>query len=494
MTDSRLLARNTVLNFLGSSAPMLLALVCIPYLIQGLGTERFGVLTVGWVVIGYFGLFDFGVGRALTKFVAEKLGAGAGEELAPLVWTGLVLMFLLGAVGAVVLAAASPWLVEQVLKVPPSLAAETLHTLYLLAFSLPWVISTAGLIGVLEANQSFGIVSALRVPLGTFNYLGPLLVLPFSPGLVPVITVLVVLRLVAWVAHLVACLKVLPVLRRFRVDPGVVGVLARFGGWMTVSNIVSPLMTYMDRFLIGGLISVAAVAYYVTPYELVTKLWLIPSAVLGVLFPAFAATFSRDRAHTAVLFDRGVRAIFLAMFPVTLVVITLAHEGMALWLGEEFARQSDGVLRWLALGVFINCLGHVPFSLVQGIGRPDLTAKLHLLELPLYGAAIWGLSRHFGLEGVAMAWVLRVAVDTTVLFVVARRLFPAGAVLLRGTVQMVLVALAAFGVGVLQDGMGMKVAFLLVILTAFGLVAWWRILSPGERAFVQRRYAAAAGR
>ena len=47
--------------------------------------------------------------------------------------------------------------------------------------------------------------------------------------------------------------------------------LLRFGGWMTVSNIVGPLMVTLDRFLIGALISVSAVAYYATPYEVVSQ-------------------------------------------------------------------------------------------------------------------------------------------------------------------------------------------------------------------------------
>lgn len=490
-TEGRLLARNSVLNLLGWGIPMGAALVTVPLLIGGLGEERFGILTVGWVVLGYFGLFDFGIGRALTKVVAERLGARRMESVAPLVWTALLLMFLLGVVGALALSALAPWLVGSALKISPIYQAEALQVFYLLAFSLPWVITTTGLAGTLEANQSFGLVSALRAPLGVISYVGPLAVLPFSSSLVPVIGFLVAARVFAWGAYLLACLKVLPVLRRIVApDRGEVRALARLGGWMTVSNVVSPLMTYLDRFLIGGLISMAVVGYYVTPYELVTKLWLVPNALLGVLFPAFAATFVSDRARTALLLDRGVRGIFLVMFPLTLVIMTLAHEGMSLWLGEEFAGHSAGVLRWLALGVFINCLGQAPFALLQGIGRPDVTGKLHLLELPLYVAAIWSLSRGFGLEGVAVAWVIRVTVDTAILFVLARRFLPESPRLLGGIGRMVLPALAVLGLAFLQEGIQEKLVFLLVAMAAFAPFAWFRILAPAERAHLQHRRAA----
>lgn len=99
LTDSRLLARNTVWNLLGQSVPLVVAIFAIPLLVKGLGTDRFGFLTIVWMVIGYFSLFDLGLGRALTKLVAERLSSDKEQEIPPLVWTATVLMLILGAVG-----------------------------------------------------------------------------------------------------------------------------------------------------------------------------------------------------------------------------------------------------------------------------------------------------------------------------------------------------------------------------------------------------------
>src|SRR5579859_2241766 len=92
LTSGRLLARNAVWNLLGSGAPMVVAVVCIPILIRGLGKERFGVLTLAWILISYAGLFDLGLGRALTQLVARKLGARDEREIPALAWTSLLLM------------------------------------------------------------------------------------------------------------------------------------------------------------------------------------------------------------------------------------------------------------------------------------------------------------------------------------------------------------------------------------------------------------------
>jgi O-antigen/teichoic acid export membrane protein len=392
----------------------------------------------------------------------------------------------LGILGGVLIAGLAGWLVGDALNIPPELREEARTSFYLLAFSLPWVITTAGLRGLLEANQSFGLVNALRVPSGLFTYVGPVAVLPFSQSLAVVVAALVVGRVVACLAHLVVCLRVFPALRRSRsVGRKEMGDLMRIGGWMTVSNLVSPLMTHVDRFLIAAFISMTAVAYYVTPYEVITKLWLVPAALLGVLFPAFASAYARDQARTSELFDRGVRAVFLIMFPATLIVVTLAYEGLDLWLGAEFAANSTRVLQWLAVGVFINSLGQVPYSVVQGIGRPDITGKLHLAELPFYLLAIWWLGQSRGIEGVAIAWTLRATIDTTLLFIAARRFLPASAADMRRTAQMVLVSLAVLGVGAVETGLAVKLGLLAAFLTLFAVVGWFRILAPSERMLVR---------
>ena len=80
LVGGRRLARNVFWNLLGVGTPLLVAVVAIPRLIEALGTDRFGVLTLAWMVVGYFGLLDLGLGRALTKLVAERLGKGQDEE------------------------------------------------------------------------------------------------------------------------------------------------------------------------------------------------------------------------------------------------------------------------------------------------------------------------------------------------------------------------------------------------------------------------------
>jgi len=486
LTSGRLLARNTVWNLIGNGAPLIVAVFSIPILIHGLGKDRFGVLTLAWALIGYASLFDIGLGRALTQLVAKKLGSGEDREIPALVWTSLLLMLALGVVGAAVIVATSPWLVHHALKIPEALQSEVVSSFRLLGLSVPVVIVTAGLRGLLEAHQRFKLVNALRIPIGVFTFVGPLLVLPFSKSLVSVVGILVVGRFLGCLAHLLVCFRVVPELRRRLAWHGPsAGPLLRFGGWMTVTNIVGPLMVTLDRFIIGALVSVTAVAYYATPYEVVSKLLLIPAAVVVVMFPAFSTSFVKDQSRAAALYGRSVKYILLALFPIVLLILALARNGLTIWLGSDFAQHSTRVVQWLAVGVLANSLALVPFSFVQGIGRPDLTAKLHLLELPIYLGVLFWLIRADGIEGAAIAWSARTVFDALALFIMARRFLPTRPPVAVRTKFLLVSAAAALFLAVLPQDLILKATFLLIAILSFVLVTWYLVLTPEERSLAQ---------
>jgi len=423
--SGRSLAGNTLWNLFGNCFPVVVAVVCLPILKRGLGTERLGIISLAWVVIGYFSLFDLGLSRALTKLVAERIGQRRQTEIPSLIWTSLFLMTCVGLVGSFLTLFLAPLLVERLLKVPASLSHEALGSFYWLGAAVPVVVITAGLRGVLEAVQHFRLATAIRVPMGIFSYLGPVVLLPFTHSLIPIIAVLVLGRILACAAHLWACFHVMPTLRGgFGFHVPSVKPLFLFGGWMTVSNVLGPMMVTFDRFLIGSVISIAAVAYYSIPYEVVTKLWLISSALVSVLFPVFSATSVADRARLASLYESGVKYIFVFLLPLTLVLVIFAPEGLALWLGGEFAHNSAPVARLLAVAVLVNSMAHVPFAHLQSVGRPDMTAKFHLMELPIYVVMLFFLAKSWGITGVAVAWLLRVIIDSFLLFFFSFRLLP----------------------------------------------------------------------
>jgi O-antigen/teichoic acid export membrane protein len=488
LTSGGLLLRNVALTF-GSQALMIVAgVVAVPLLIHQLGTERFGILTLAWVVIGYANVFDLGLGRALTKLTAEKLGAGRESDIPLLFWTALILLALFGLAGSIVVAALSPWLVDGVLNIPEGLEDETRTTFFLLAGSIPFVLVSSALRGSLEARQRFDLTSAVNVSLSVLSYFGPVLLSLLSRNLAVAVSAVVLSRLIACGVNLWLCLRVDPALRedrQFRREHA--RPLLSFGGWVTVTSIVGPFVTTVDRFIIGALMTASAVAYYATPYEVVRQLLVVAMSFSTVLFPAFSTTIGIDRARAEALFARGTRAVFIALFPLTLTVVVFAEEILDVWVGAEFAAQSTEVMQWLAAGILMNGLAYVAYGMVQS-SRPDLIAKILMCEVPVYLLVFWLLVRELGVEGAAIAWALRVTVDAAILYAVLyRRLGLIGLQTALAIARPAGLAAVAFLLAIQLDHLAAKAVFFVGVLLGFAALAWFRILQRDERTRLRAR-------
>jgi O-antigen/teichoic acid export membrane protein len=339
---------------------------------------------------------------------------------------------------------------------------------------------------VLEAMQRFKVLTAIRIPLGTSTFVAPLLVLPFSHSLVPIVSALLLARFVGLLAHADVTFRAMPAIRHgVSLSYALAKPVLHFGGWITISNIVSPVMANIDRFLIGALLSVTAVSYYAAPFEMITKLFLLVAVIAPVIFPAFAISHLTDRRRMTLLLSRGVKYMFFAAFPVVLIVVTFAPEGLRVWLGASFAAQSSSVLRWLAFGVLINCVSVVVAVLVQAVGRPDVTAKFHLIELPGYLALVWWLIRAHGIEGAAWAWSARIAVDALLLGAAAALILPEVRHILIRSGMLLLASGGLLVVPIWLSGIMPRLAYLVSVLIILALTSWYLFLVPEERAFIR---------
>lgn len=414
------IARNVTYNIAGQVMPMLVAFFCIPQLIHMLGTEKFGVLALAWVLAGYFGLFDLGLGRAVVRSVVDRMGDVQGD-LFQVVWSAALTTFVLGAVGGLILFLGGHWLTVHFFDVGEHLHEEVRTSLSIISFAIPFIVSSAVLRGVLEAFQKFQTINLFQIPIGALTYLLPLLVATQSDHLPNLILTLALLRVALWMAFFVLTIKVLtPYSKHFALRASVYRELLSFGMWISMSNLLQPFLSYMDRFLIGSMLSLAAVAYYTAPMEMVLKIWIIPGALISVIYPTFAS-LSGDKRQLRSLFKISTKSLVILLAPISLILSVFAPEILRLWIGTEYESNSGDLLRVMALGIFANCLGFIPASYLQAMGRPSVPARLHVVEFPIYAVALYfGLST-YGLIGTAVCWSARVVVDLLALTYIASR-------------------------------------------------------------------------
>ncbi|MFN9746410.1 MAG: oligosaccharide flippase family protein [Betaproteobacteria bacterium] len=486
------LLSGTAWNLFGLVLPLLVAVVTIPWLIRLVGLERFGFLSLVWVLVGYASLFDLGIGRALVRTMSLRLANGDGHGAAASGRTGLVCLGLLGWLMAAALALAAPWLVGSVLTVPAALQAEALPATQLLAATLPFVMASAGYSAVLNAQQAFRPLNLVRALFSTLSYAVPLalaaagwITLPAVVGAILMLRVLGTAALAA-TARRHAAFSIWPL----RVEREALRELLQLGGWMSMSNFVSPLLSQLDRLLISGLVPLRDVGVYAAPFDLLSRLMVVPYAIVNAVFPGATAVQPGTPEARQAAGDL-LRWLAVAMFPVMLAVVALAQPATTLWLGPDIGPRAATVLQVLALGVFVNTLAQSPATLIQAAGRPRDMALLHLAELPLFLALLASLTAAYGIEGTAVAASLRMVLDSMAVALLAQRGLRLGSWPWQALWPSAVVMTLLFGAALACRSWGQALGLLVASALLAGPWAWRRLLRRHERqqlvAYVLRR-------
>lgn len=396
----------------GLLAQPIIALLALPPLLSSLGSERFGLLSLAWALTVVSGLFDLGIGRAITKHIAEQVGRGdltAAARALDMATRLSLLTGLLGSAGLLIVVLAGG---HRAIRFDPMLDQEVAWAALVLAAAAPLQTLLATYRGASEALQHFRGLSLARLALSAASFLAPLAAAQFSTHLVVLVSCLVLARGLACLVFRQLAWSTLPrpSARAALVSTEARGLLSA-GGWFTVSAVITPFLVQADRFFIGALLSASAVASYVVPFDAVTQLLVCVTAVATVAFPSIAANLQRDPPAARQQFLRWLRGVGILMALVCSLTALVLPAALSLWLGAAETAEMASVGRWLCLGVWLNGMGAMLITWLHASGRIAATALLHLVELPLYLALLaWLLGSH-GVTGAAIAWVLRVAFD-----------------------------------------------------------------------------------
>ncbi len=453
--------RHTSYNLAGSVVPMIVGIVTVPIYLRLIGDARYGVLAIVWLFLGYFGLFDPGITRAALFHIARLNGDDQAKERESVFWTALVVNLGFGLVGGVVLYLAAKPLFMHFFKMPESMRGEVMTSLPWLAASIPVSIFVAILGGALQARDRFGTYNAIYVFNAFLTQLVPLAVAYWhGPDLAWLIPAVLLTRTAGAIPSILALVGILPLGTGGGFDRTKLKPLFSYGGWIVISNLLSPILDSMDRMLIGSVLSAEAVAFYTVPSGLVGRFSVLPGSLVSSLFPKLSRGNPEDSSRLA---SEAVTTLSAVMTPVVVAAIGGVGLFMQVWVGRSFAQHSIPVGIALLVGIWVNSLAYVPAAHLNAINRPDLPAKFHAFEVVPFLLVLWFGLHFYGLVGAAWAWTLRVTIDAILLFVVAgqtpgwQRVLPGGVLVLLATlftpktvlskgtlVELVLLALGLF--------------------------------------------------
>lgn len=410
------LIKNSTWNVVGYIIPTLVAIPTMGLISRILGVEAFGIYTLFFAFFGYASIFDLGLSRAIIRHIA--LYSNNQEYQGRVYSTASMFILAISIICSVIIYLFASKIVS-ILSVSSNLLTETIDSLKYLSISIPALLLMQIGVGTLEGMQKFRLINIQKIFTSSIMCIGPFIFvykmksldgaalgLCFARYINLLITVNSVIKSIK---HIKICFY-----KEIAID------LVQFGGWVTVSNIISPLMSYLDRFILSNYFGATKVAYYSSPAELISRLSFIPGAVSRTIFPMLTAADKRSQVNDI------TRTSYKIVFFVTVIIVTLfflfAEKILTTWLGGEYKGVPVTVLRILLFGYIFNSLAQIPFAKIQAAGYSKFTAIIHAAELLPYLTLLLVLMNIYGIEGVAVAWSARVMFDYILLELVSRKL------------------------------------------------------------------------
>jgi O-antigen/teichoic acid export membrane protein len=412
----RPLKASFALNLLSPLFRVAVAFVTTPIYLHHVGEARFGVISIVWILLGLFGFMDLGLSRAATNALARLRDATQAER-ARVLLTTMALNFCFGLIGGVLLYVIGGFLLEHFIKLPDALRPEVAGSLPWMACLLPMTLVAAAGAGALESRERFLLVNCIQVVTTSLTQIAPVVVaVTISPSLTAVIPTAALAQAASVVAMLAIVYRLEGPFSFRSFDRGEARTLLGYGGWMTVTNLVSPALAAADQFIIGSIVGIVAVAHYAVPMSLVQRSNAIPVAFGRTFFPRMSSLSGDD---SRMLAGRALSTMGYGFAAVCAPAIILSPSLLRYWIGADFALSAGPVAQILFFGMWMWSASFVAFTLLQSQGRADVTGKLHMAEaLPFLGI-VWLLTTTLGINGAALGWSVRLTVDACAMFWVA---------------------------------------------------------------------------
>jgi O-antigen/teichoic acid export membrane protein len=474
---------------LGGQAAMLVAtLVATPFVIRLLGPSEYGLWALLQSALLFLTLGDFGMGVASTRFASETHAHNDARGEVTVIFTSIAISVAFTGLAALVVIAAAPFIVDEVLHLSGPLRDDGV-----LALRVVCIAAVAyGLAGTISTPQQVRL-SWGRLTLATTGprvlqiVSAPLVLLATDAGVVSLAVLAAVSAALAAGLNAVVAVRLQPRLRRPIISPGVARTLLRYGGALALAGLAYIPLSIAERFWLAYFHSTTDVAYYAAAATLGALLLTIPHSLSQVLLPALArlASAGRKDDHRR-LYDQSLRGVFLVTVPAAMALAFVARPFLTVWAGPSFGAHSTVPLYIIVGCLCVNTIAYIPYTHVLATGRASTVAKVHLAELVPYMVAAAVLTNEFGATGAALAWGGRLVVSSFVFFVLVWRADRLGWVPTPERARSSIAALACLGgafllVSTTTTSLVGRGASAVLILGAYSAVVSRQVLTAQER-------------
>lgn len=484
----------TISQWMSMAVTMGLGLAVTPTIIRELGNDSYGLWGLVASFVGFYGLFDFGLSSAISRYLGNAIGAKDFREFNRVASTGKCLLSC----------AALLVLLFAVIMIEPAQSILSIPAEHAKKFSLLILLSVSGMAismvmavygGALLASEDFVPLSCIRTGVGVIRSLGSLVVILAGKGVVGLAAVNVATGVLEQLIIFLRCRKRLPQMkaRFFDFEAVVVRALLGFAAASFVVIIAEVLRSKLDVMLVTRFSGLGQAGIYAVALVIFRYFFRAMAAVHGIAWVRLNNLYGKgDLAEFQTFFLRASHMAAVCAALLSGFLIGLAPWLIHVWLGDGYA-ESATVLRIIIGGYFLEFATNLGSGSLFATARHRYYAAQSTVEAVASFTLAFILGSKFGMNGVALGTVVPIVVVKLTIqpWYVARNLSISlreywFRVVAMATLAMVVLAgglgLMSYNFG--RWGLGMTLLITISSVLISGTVLWQLVLDKTDRAHV----------
>lgn len=375
--------------------------VLSPFLVHTLGNSNYGIWEVILSIVGYMGVMDLGVGPALVRYVSTSHASGDREELSRIISSATIFFLVIGTLAATALAILSAF-PNIIIKISSEsegyLAAIILLFAANVGIRFPLTVFTGTLMGL----QRHYLLNFTRIVLSIGNALAVYFILVKFPlsGLITLVALQLASNFIQMIVFggAVCFDKDIPRLSFRNSSMKTMRDLWAYGMKSMVMMLASRLQVQSMPFVIGGILGLDKIVYFVMPRRLMEYARGMSATIGFPLTPYFASFYGR--ADNIALRESWLKTSLALQAVSNAMPVVLMFCGVPFisqWLGAEYADAGKGVMYVLVVGLAAESLVPNAASVLMAANRHGRMSYMLLfiatacVPVAIVGAKLWGL-------------------------------------------------------------------------------------------------------
>lgn len=410
---------NGIYGSLAWIIPLFLAFFSTPIIVHGLGAENYGIYALVLGFIGYS--FNFGIGRAVTKFVSEYRAQGKFLEAGEIVASTYYLSLFLGVSANLLIILFSERIVKDILLIAPERQNMAIYALYISGATICILLVSQIYQALIQAAHRFDTFSLIINFNGVAVTIGNIILVWTGFGTLALIWWNFLLAGVSCLLFFVSSRKFLPEIKpNFKFNGKSIKLLGRFGLGIFTYQVFGNLIFLFERGWIIRRFGEDALTYYVVPMSLGISILSFTVSLVQVVFPVISE-LQNEREKIIKLYQKSTKVVLTIISFIVLSLICGGKLLLSLWISPEFAINSYEILSFHALSFGILSVYTVSWQLAEGFGKPKINAFVSFVWLIVSIPAMVYFSYSWGENGIAFARFLAIALSFPAIFYTEKR-------------------------------------------------------------------------